>query len=217
MVSPEGEFPSQKGWPKSFDHFLLNLKQHGLKWRSYPTPNPTITFLQDPFLFILTSWWFHVLFSTAFGRRPSLSPCSRIQRASQSAFRSFQRGSSWSDGETFHQFLGSLRCWKSPASGFLKWGIWKILSIIYKWKLPWIIFSIPRIPQIIWWLPKMGDTMGYPLSLDGSWKIPSIYKWMIWGQPFVSKPPYVAMLMGNAMMNPWFMIGNAMIDGIIHD
>jgi hypothetical protein len=67
------------------------------------------------------------------------------------------------------------------------------------------------------WLPKMGDTMGYPLSLEGSWIIPSIYKWMIWGQPFVSKPLYVAMLMGNAMMNPWFMIGNAMIDGIIHD
>ena len=37
------------------------------------------------------------------------------------------------------------------------------------------------------------------------------------GVALFSKPPYVAMLMGNAMMNPWFMIGNAMIDGIIHD
>ena len=63
---------------------------------------------------------------------------------------------------------------------------------------------------------SMGDTMGYPLSLDGSWKIPSINGWF-GGSPFFSKPPYVAMLMANAMMNPWFMIGNAMIDGIIHD
>ena len=147
-----------------------------------------MTFLQDPFLFILTSWWFHVLFSTAFGRRPSLSPCSRIQRASQSAFRSFQRGSSWSDGETFHQFLGSLRCWKSPASGFLKWGIWKILSIIYKWKLPMNHFFYPTYPPDHMVASfSMGDTMGYPLSLDGSWKIPSINGWF-GGSPFLVNP-----------------------------